>query len=1400
LWLNLAVLGALAAGCRTAISTPVPSATPRPAPATATRTPAIVSDHRPLDRTGIMLVYVPAGRFHMGSTAEQIDSAIALCDSYGVSCDRRWFDGELPQHKESVPEFWIGQTEVTNAQYRDFVKEEGYQRRELWSDEGWSWRKDNNITAPLDWRNPGEDELDLPVVGVSWYEAEAFARWAGARLPTEAEWEYAARGKDGRVFPWGDEWDGRRANYCDPECPLAKGSTKGDDGFECLAPVGKYFDGVSPFGAMDMAGNAAEWVKDEYGAYRGANSAAQGGELGKRVLRGGSFESNPHELRCASRDARGAGERSAQVGFRLASRTGLAVRIPDKLPTETPTPTRTPTPTNTTTATPTLTDTPTATPTPSSSSSPSPAATLSPTMQPVPDDADPGTTKPLGATGVILVYVPGGKYIMGSTVAQIDEAFQECLTVNPACRRADLENESPEHKVSVDAFWLGQTEVTNEQYRRFIDAGGYDERGFWSEDGWRWASNNKVHGPELWDELGLNEPERPVVGVSWYEAEAYCRWAGGRLPTEAEWEYAARGGPVGSGFVYSGSSNLDEVAWYADNSEGQIQLVRQKNPNELGLYDMSGNVWEWVADWYGAKYYRSSPGLNPTGPARREFKVLRGGSALWGGSGPAQREKVVHAPGPARRSNTVRSRHRLPSGPVSGSPQSQKGSSPLNSAMIVGAELIIDGTTYHLAEHPSAPGMPYGQEGRAAVVYQVLAGTEKRALKVFKPRFRAPAMVYLAEQMGRYSDLPGLTVCRRTVLTPQRHADTLRANPELVYGVLMPWVEGPTWTQVMLERRELTREQSLTLARSLAGILATMEQRGLAHCDLSGPNVMLPGLAGGQGAALVDVEQMFAPEFRRPSALPGGSPGYAHRVAPEGLWSEEADRFAGALLLAEMLCWSDAAVREATWGENYFEPQEMQRDGRRYQVLNRSLRRVWGEGLGQLLERAWHSDALSECGTMGEWLLMMPASAPVAAALVEEKVVPAPTRAPAPEPPAVPPPSTGAVASAPLAAAQPTAGTPRKPPPTGQQAYRVATEQLFADARAAMARQEWPRAAELLSEVVRRDPGYARGKQSAAALLAQAQRALRPNRRPVWLAVLGIAAAAILLLLGWSWMKERQAVSYAAARATAAHAISQATGTAAAQATARDASRATASAVAAETTRAGATAAAQATQTVSARLTENAVATTTAAAAAARRTQTAAAVPSATRTTVAPAGLKYNAPRLSSPSAGARFVGYVDMQFSWEGVAASLASGEVYVLFITYKNADGSRYPYLQATTTGTSWRGKLNGFLYDSVHLASPRSSWQHGWYVVVMKNPTQDSKGIVTGTTLSAASTERFFTWELDGGGGGGADKPTPHLPDKPTPAPYPNPRQASDSPEVGMGSFRTVVIGRNESKETS
>ena len=186
-----------------------------------------------------------------------------------------------------------------------------------------------------------------------------------------------------------------------------------------------------------------------------------------------------------------------------------------------------------------------------------------------------------------MVYVSGGTFTMGATSEQGSEVYLE---------------EKPTHSVTLSSFYLCKYEVTQALWRAVM-------------------GKNPSH---------FKGNSLPVEQVSWYDCQTFISQLNsltGRkflLPTEAEWEYAARGGNRSRGYKYSGSNNLSDVAWYPDNSGDKAHPVGSKSPNELGLYDMSGNVWEWCSDWDGA--YSSSSQTNPTGPSSGWYRVYRGGS------------------------------------------------------------------------------------------------------------------------------------------------------------------------------------------------------------------------------------------------------------------------------------------------------------------------------------------------------------------------------------------------------------------------------------------------------------------------------------------------------------------------------------------------------------------------------------------------------------------------------------------------------------------------------------------------------------------------------------------------------------------------------------------------------
>jgi formylglycine-generating enzyme required for sulfatase activity len=289
-------------------------------------------------------------------------------------------------------------------------------------------------------------------------------------------------------------------------------------------------------------------------------------------------------------------------------------------------------------------------------------------------------------------------------------------------------------------------------------------------------------------------------------------------------------------------------------------------------------------------------------------------------------------------------------------------------------ELKIGDRIYRVAEHPAAPGMAYGQTGRRGTVYQLIDDEgETWALKVFQRQYREPRLAGQAEFIRNYASIPGLHVCERKVLTSIQYMDLIREQMDLAYAVLMPWIPGKTWIEIIVGGEEWIAEQSLVIVKSFLQTLARMEETGIAHCDLSGPNVIIT--PDGE-VELVDLEEMYSPNLVRPKALPGGSPGYAHRTAPQGLWRDDADRFAGAVLIVEMLGLCDHRLRGKLWGESYFNPDEMQTDCERYRLLKNNLGECWGESIVELFEAAWFSDTLSLCPTFTEWFAILPVEIP----------------------------------------------------------------------------------------------------------------------------------------------------------------------------------------------------------------------------------------------------------------------------------------------------------------------------------------------------------------------------------------------------------------------------------------
>lgn len=243
-----------------------------------------------------------------------------------------------------------------------------------------------------------------------------------------------------------------------------------------------------------------------------------------------------------------------------------------------------------------------------------------------------------------MIWIPEGSFLMGNNG-------------NEKYRFAD---ELPQHDVTLSGYFIGKYEVTRGEYRKFIEAGGYSNPAYWSQEGWKWKRNRTQ--PQYWDAVQsfgtgsfTQTDSHPVTGISYYEAEAFCNWAGGHLPTEAQWEKAARWTgsrsnvyPWGDTWDAQNCNNIDD-----DNPAGGGDAKNQTAPvgsytngaSPFGCHDMAGNVWEWCKDWYSSKYYSQSPASDPQGPEIGSLRVLRGGG--WGEGGYGMRSAYRRSEAPS---------------------------------------------------------------------------------------------------------------------------------------------------------------------------------------------------------------------------------------------------------------------------------------------------------------------------------------------------------------------------------------------------------------------------------------------------------------------------------------------------------------------------------------------------------------------------------------------------------------------------------------------------------------------------------------------------------------------------------------------------------------------------------
>ena len=492
-------------------------------------------------RGGLDLVVIPDGQFTSGADREKYT---------------------FPAVETYLASYTIGKNLVTVSEFRAYCEASDYQ---------FDWDK---FRPYWGWQD------DHPMVNVTSDEARAFCRWSGGDLPTEAQWEKAARGRDGRKYPWGNTWDASRC-----QC-----SHKFSGDAKSTASVGSFPSGASPYGVLDMAGNVLQLCIDSVN-----------GLLDRS--RGGSWVVvNPEEFRSFVRFS---ADRSTSLGFRCVgpsslTSAGLSVKA---------------SPLGSTIEVNGQVVSPWSTFETGSSGKRVLKVTVrkdgfenysfdvlltgGETVE-VPVYLKPNKPQP-NAVGIAeklkevrakldLISIPAGEFTMGSDSGDDDE--------------------KPVRQVYLDAYKISKNLVTVAQFRLYCEVTGY--KFDWDKDkpDWGWKDDH------------------PMVGVTWEEARAFCRWAGGDLPTEAQWEKAARGTDSRG---YPWGNTWDESKCQNNASMTCPVGSFPQGASSYGVLDMAGNVWEWCSDWYQDSYSGISD-RNPSGPASGERRVLRGG--CWCNSTP----------------------------------------------------------------------------------------------------------------------------------------------------------------------------------------------------------------------------------------------------------------------------------------------------------------------------------------------------------------------------------------------------------------------------------------------------------------------------------------------------------------------------------------------------------------------------------------------------------------------------------------------------------------------------------------------------------------------------------------------------------------------------------------------
>jgi len=283
----------------------------------------------------------------------------------------------------------------------------------------------------------------------------------------------------------------------------------------------------------------------------------------------------------------------------------------------------------------------------------------------------------------------------------------------------------------------------------------------------------------------------------------------------------------------------------------------------------------------------------------------------------------------------------------------------------IGESITLGGKVYTFTETPNAPGIIYAEIGRKAKVYRVINNGQAYALKAFKPKYRSLDTVENIQRIAAFQDVPGLSVAQRLVITPEAYPEVVGRNEALTYAILMPWVEGKSWFNYVTGKVVINRQESLQLARALVNAVCELEQRDLAHCDLSSSNfIFSPDF---NHVELIDIEEMFGQGLAEPKEKPKGTGGYTPEwVKKDGVWEAGADRYSTGILVSEILGWQFEDIRAASAGDAFFAEGEFGNKSKRFRMMSDRLEQIHPE-LSRLFKTVWYAESVEECPRVADW-------------------------------------------------------------------------------------------------------------------------------------------------------------------------------------------------------------------------------------------------------------------------------------------------------------------------------------------------------------------------------------------------------------------------------------------------